>query len=215
MKKNQMVYRYISQQALKNKKAHIILRQVAKELNISPNTVSLALMPLVRVGALTKYMGHFEVTNINKLLNFWAVYRNFDKDIVYSTYANLGFAEIERRMPEGIAYTCYSGYVALFGNDASDYDKVYVYATKSALNEIKRRFPQIALSKRSNYKNIVVLAADPILEKMIENHQLKKSAALITQIYVDLWNNKDWFAYEFLKKLKKRIDDIYAKAILL
>lgn len=214
MKKKQLVYRYLAEAALRDRKCHFILRRIALELRISPNTVSLAVMPLVNVGAVTEYKGYFGVTNLEKLLDFWAVTRNFDSDIVYSTYYDSPLPEIERRMPAEIAYTSYSGYAALFGNDVSDYDKVYVYAGERGLEEIRKRFPVRALSGKSGYVNVVVLRADLAMERMIEEHRLVKSAAPLTQIYVDLWNNKDWYAYEFLKKIKKRIDDNYAKAIL-
>ena len=214
MKKSQIVYRYLAENALRDKKARFVLRRIAEELKVSPNTVSLAFMPLAKVGAVMKYNGYFNVIDLDKLLSFWAVTRNFDRDIAYSTYSERSLQEIEARMPSEIAYTCYSGYVARFGNDVSDYDKVYVYTTKSGMKEIKSRFPQQALSGKSDYTNVIALMADPVLENAINNHSLERDAAPLTQIYVDLWNNKDWYAYEFLKKVKKKIDDTYAKAIL-
>ena len=214
MKKSQMIYRCFAEGALEDRKKHFTLRGIARELGLSPNTVSLATKPLVKVGAVTKYNWYFMVTNFEKLLVFWSVTRNIDRDIIYKAYSGLGLAEIEKRMPAEVAYTCYSGYVAMFGNDVSDYDKVYVYATESGLDEIRRRFPETELRGKPGYSNILVFKADPVMKTMIEEHSLRKAAAPLTQIYVDLWNNKDWFAYEFLKKLKRRIDDKYAKAIL-
>lgn len=209
-----MVYRYFAEGVLNDRKRHFTLRGIARELALSPNTVSLAAMQLAKVGAVTKYNGYFGVTSLEKLLVFWSVVRNLDHDIKYRTYSSLGIAEIEKRMPAEVAYTCYSGYVALFGNDVSDYDKIYVYATESGLKEVMRRFPEMELQGKPGYSNILVLKADPVMEIMIEEHTLRKAAAPLTQIYVDLWNNKDWFAYEFLKKLRQRIEDKYAKAIL-
>lgn len=214
MKKIQTVYRHLAEEVLKDRKRHFVMRDVARTLRISPNTVSIAAGSLGRIGAITRYEGYFSVTNFEKLLGFWAVERNLDKDIIYKTYVEEAESEIEKRMPAEVAFTCYSAYVALFGNDVSEYSGVYVYATEKGLDEIKKRFPERRLSERSDYTNLTVLKPDVVLEERINNGSLEKASVSLPQIYVDLWNNKDWYAYEFLKKLKHRVDGLYAKAVL-
>ncbi|MGD0729342.1 MAG: hypothetical protein ABR981_04675 [Candidatus Micrarchaeaceae archaeon] len=215
MKKIELVYRDILQTALSNKKSKFVVREIAKELGISPNTVSFAIMPLKRSGAVKMYLRHFDIINFDKLLAFWAVNRNMDKDIIYRTYVPVKNAEqIEKKMPNEIAYTCCSGYKNLFGNDVSDYSGVYVYAAEDSLMEIKKRFPERKLSERANDYNLFVLKPDKILEEKINSHKLEHDTVSIPQLYVDLWNTTEWYSYEFLKRLKKRINDTYGKAIL-
>ena len=214
MKKNQVIYRFIAQATLQNKKTKFVMRDIARTLKISPNTVSLTVKSLVNIGAVTQYGNYFSISDFNKLIDFWAVKRDISKDIIYQTYADIEESEIEKMMPSEVAFTCYSAYVLLFGNDASDYSGVYVYASDKGLKEIKMRFPEKKLSERSKYFNITVLKPDQLLSNMIDNGATIKSSVSVPQLYVDLWNTKDWYAYEFLKKLKIKIDDMYAKAVL-
>jgi hypothetical protein len=123
-------------------------------------------------------------------------------------------AEIEDMLPSGIAYTNYSGYTKLFGNAVSTYSEVYAYATEQAVEEIKKRFPKNLLSEGSDYGNLIILRPDYVLSKRIMGKALQGSTVSMPQLYVDLWNAKEWYAYEFLKRLKEKIDDKYAKAIL-
>ncbi len=214
MKKSQTVYRYLAEAALKDKNAGFAMRDMARALHISPNTVSLAIKPLERVGAVSRRSNRAGVLDLEKLMAFWAVSRNLEKDIIYRTYVDERETEIEKRMPSEIAFTCYSAYSMLFGNDASDYSGVYAYATEKGLEQIMKRFPEKRLSGKSGYSNLIVLKPDQVLEEMINTGTLKRSSVSVPQIYVDLWNNKDWYANEFLKKLKVRMDEMYAKAIL-
>ncbi len=214
MHKNQMVYRVLLETSLKNKNSKFIMRDIGRALSISPNTVSLAIKPLESIGAVSKSERSFTVINFEKLINFWAVLRNFEKDIVYRTYVKEKEDEIEKRMPHECAFTCYSAYTLLFGNDAADYSTVYAYATEKGLKQIKIRFPEQRLSQKSDYFNLVILKPDPVLAEAIDRGLLVKNSVSISQVYVDLWNNKEWNASEFLNKLKKRMDDMYGKAIL-
>ncbi len=215
MKKTEYVYRYLAEQILLDRKSKFVERELAKLFVVSPNTVSLALAPLKRSGAVDMHLRNFEITNLEKLLQFWAVNRRPDKDIVYKSYIEVkNIVDIEKRMPNQIAFTNCSGYVNIFGNDVSDYGTVYVYAAENALKEIKIRFPEKALSNRVKSYNLFVLKPDEILEERIKKHNLDHSSVSIPQLYVDLWNSSEWYSYEFLKKLKKRISEMYGRAIL-
>lgn len=215
MKKSGMVYRYIAERVLADRKAKLVVREIARELGISPNTVSLAIAPLQRSGAAAMYLRHFEVTDLSKLLSFWAVTRKLSRDVIYSTYVEMKAAsEVEERMPDGIAYTCCSGYTAMFGNDVSDYSSVYVYAPEYQAREIMGRFPAMEMSKRAAGHNLFVLKPDPALKIAITEGGLAHSTAPLTQLYVDLWGSGEWYSYEFMIRLRKRIGDMYGKAIL-
>ncbi|MCW6159898.1 MAG: hypothetical protein LVQ95_02300 [Candidatus Micrarchaeales archaeon] len=215
MEKTGMVYRHIAERLLKNRKEKFVEREIARVLQVSPDTVSNAIAPLKRVGVASVYRRHVEITDFKKLLVFWAVHRKFSRDIVYQTYYGAGaVSEIEDRLPNEIAYTCFSGYTKNFTNDAADYSEVYVYADAGALKEIKRRFPKKEFSVKVGYSNLIVLDPDQVLAKKIQSHELEHSSVSLPQLYVDLWNLNTWYAYEFIKKLEKRIDDMYEKAIL-
>jgi hypothetical protein len=215
MNKNGIIYRHIAETLLKNRKEKFTERGIARSMKISPNTVSYAIAPLKKIGAVQVYRTYFEIANFKKLLLFWSVNRKFDKDIVYSTYLGIKeVSEIENHLPNEIAYTNFSGYTKLFGNDAAAYGEVYVYAAEKSLTEIKERFGIQKDREGSSYKNLIVLKPDTILEERILKRELIHSTVSLPQLYVDLWNNNTWNANTFITKLEKRIDDIYAKAIL-
>lgn len=216
MNKRGMVYRSIAEKVLVNRREKIVERGIAKELSISPDTVSNAIAPLKRIGIVKMYRRHFEVIAFKKLLLYWAVNRKFEKDVVYETYVPIkGPKEIENYMPDEIAFTNFSGYCKNFRNDAADYSEVHVYAAGRALNEIRKRFPKTGNPPQGGrYNNLVVLKPDRVLEEKMERHALMHSSVSLPQLYVDLWNNDSWIAYEFLKKLEEKIDERYEKAIL-
>jgi hypothetical protein len=215
MNKSGVVYRHVAELYLRDSSIKPVVRHIASDLGISPNTVSMALSQLSRIGAIKMHKRNFEILDFGKLLVFWEVNRKFDKDIVYRTYVRIKDPnDIEKYMPNEIAYTNYSGYIKLFGNDASDYGSVYVYATDKSMEEIKKRFPPKSLSSKVEWYNLYVMKPDYELARMIENHELKNSTVPISQLYVDLWNNGEWYAFEFLKKLKNRMGEMYGKTIL-
>ena len=213
MNKAGVVYRYVAEKLLENRKARFVEREMARQLGMSPDTVSSSIKPLKRIGIATVYRTYFEVHNLSKLLLFWAVNRKLDRDVIYRTYVQArDIKEIEDRLPGEIAYTEFSAYVKLFGNDAAGYSEVYAYATEHACIEIGRRFKAIEMP--NDRYNLILLKPDNVLGGKIMKNELLHSSVSIPQMYVDLWNNNTWYAAEFLKKLEKRISDKYAKAVL-
>lgn len=213
MNKTGMVYRHVAEMLLENRRTKFVEREIARHLCISPDTVSGAIRPLKRIGVAVMHRTYFEILDLNKLLVFWAVNRKFERDVIYEAYIQIrDIAEIEDRLPGGIAYTGFSAYVKTFGNDAATYSEVYAYATEQARVEVARRFKTTKM--RSGYHNLILLKPDSILEEKIERDELAHSSVSIPQMYVDLWNNNTWYAVEFIRKLEKRIGDRYAKAIL-
>lgn len=270
MKKSGVVYRHIADSMLRDGRREFVGREIALALGISPNTVNLAIRQLSRIGCATTGKRSFEITNLDKLLTFWAVNRKLENDIAYRTYVPAkGHGEIEQLVPSGVAFTCYSGYSRLFGNDASDYSEVYLYATDAALGAIRERFPERQFSERSDYFNLVVLRPDeimgrdllsgvraqpmpvmpsptyvnsavsspmvppsadlyrmmgavtrgggagyvagagdttPLAGRFASRSMSAPAVASVSQLYVDLWNSKEWYANEFLKRLRDRMD---------
>ncbi|MFH0714983.1 MAG: hypothetical protein V1847_04330 [Candidatus Diapherotrites archaeon] len=127
-----------------------------------------------------------------KALAFWASIRNLEKDIVYKTRAELKVAEIEKLMPSGISFTAFSAFKRRFKEVPADYSEVYVYAGEEELAELKKRFPP-----KEGPANLIVLAKPKNIEveKIVSNEQM----------FVDLWNLKEWYAKEFLTALKKKM----------
>ncbi|MDI6721807.1 MAG: hypothetical protein QMD85_05415, partial [Candidatus Aenigmarchaeota archaeon] len=113
--------------------------------------------------------------------------RNIEKDVVYATRADLSVIEIEKAMPPGVLYAGYSAYKIKFKDVPADYSEVYVYGDGEG---IRKRF-----SPSKSRPNVFVLKA--AIEKMT-----------IANIFVDLWNMKEWYAKDFLISLEKRIDGI-------
>src|SRR3989338_1618685 len=88
---------------------------IAKKLGISLSTVNNALKPLQRIGAIEKMRFGFRLVDREKALVFFATARNLEKDVVFSTRADLGALEIEKLMPAGIVFTAYSAFRLRFG----------------------------------------------------------------------------------------------------
>ncbi len=148
--------------------------------------------PLASIGAVEKKTRSFNVINLRKILIFWATTRNIAKDIRYTTRSDLPVQKIEGGMPSDVVFTACSGYRFLYNEAPADYGEVYVYANRKALEEIKERFP-----KSKGPPNIFVLEMDEYMPP--------GNIAPIPQIYVDLWNLKEWYAKEYLTALEKRL----------
>jgi hypothetical protein len=212
MRLSGVVYRHLLESEL-NAHSRYSANSVARELDISPNTVSLAVRALSAIGAAVIYRRSFEITSFDKAIMYWAATRKLKSDIVYKTFVGRGASFIEKNMPGETACTAYSGYVNIFGNDVSDYGEVYVYATEKALEDIKERFPGRSLSAKSDYSDLIVLRCDKILEKRLLDKDLKGPGIGLTQIYVDLWNINGWQAEGFFEKLSEKIKEARMRAL--
>lgn len=191
MKKKEWVYRQILYEAA-GKKTRLTQLGLSKELGISLCTVNNALKPLAQMGIISIRRMGFELLEPKKLLLFWASVRNLQKDVVYSTRADMGIAQIEKNMPDGVIYTAYSGYKFRLKSAPADYSEVYVYAGAEALKEIEKRF-----ARKEGPQNLFVLKTDCALEKIAHN-----KVAPLEQIYADLWNLRQWYAKEFTNALE-------------
>ena len=133
--------------------------------------------------------------DIKKILYFWASIRNLEKDVIFKTRIDLPAREIERNMPN-ISFTAYTSYKMKFNDVPADYSEIYVYADTEELEKIKKRFLKLKISDNKK-PNLIVLKKD----KSIELYNSIPTA----QIFVDLWNLKEWYAKEFSDNIERRI----------
>lgn len=189
MKKSELVYAHMLESVLEKKRS-LTQADIAKALGISLSTVNNAVNPLRRMGAVAVRLRSLAVTNPKKVLYFWASIRNIEKDIIYSTRVDDTISGIEKRMPPDVLYAAYSAYKLRFKDVPADYSEVYVYSNN--LPEIKRRFRE-----NPNRPNLFVLRKDV-------------SRMTLANIFVDLWNLKEWYAKEFLSAMEEKINGILA-----
>ncbi|MBI4099861.1 winged helix-turn-helix domain-containing protein [Candidatus Microgenomates bacterium] len=186
MKKIEMIWREILE--MSSKTAFFEQKLMAAKLGISTSTVFAAIKPLRAIGAVTVTGRNFRVTNLEKILLFWATHRQLTRDIIYQTRVDSPILEIEGLVPPGTVYTAYSATRRLLGTAPADYDKVYVYGDAKTVD----RFPKLP-----GTPNLFVLKADPFLKNY-------GNITPVSQTMVDLWNLPDWFAADFFKALKEK-----------
>ncbi|VVB60147.1 Uncharacterised protein [uncultured archaeon] len=187
----EQIYRELLYQAIEKKRHTFTQLELSKNLRISISVVNYALRPLRAMGAIAVLARGFKVTDIEKILYYWANIRNLQRDIIYSTRVELPVSEIEKLLPSNTVFAAYSAYKFAFKDVPADYSEVYVYSRD--ISEIKKRFPA-----SRNPPNLFVLNAD-------KNIQKYGSVTTIGQTFADLWNIKEWYAKDFLKALEAKI----------
>lgn len=190
MKKKEAVYREILYWFMEKKKRSLTQAEIAKTLAISLSTVSHALKPLRKMGAIKVKLRNFDVVDGKKILYYWASTRSPEKDTVYKTRVPEQPVEIEKNMPADAVFGAYSAYKYMFNSMPADYSEIYVYSNNLA--EIKKRFPE-----NKGPPNLFVLKKD--FDTMTFAH-----------LFVDLWNLKEWYSKEFLKELEEKIYGLLA-----
>lgn len=194
MTKKEVIWREILFSALEKNKTNFTQKELAEKYGFSLSTVFNALKIPRSSGIIQAGGRGFNVLDSEKFLYLWATLRRMKKDIFYKTRIEKPVRQIEEEMPPGVIFGVFSAYVKKYKDAPADYDKVYIYAQKSRLAEIKRRFPA-----QKGRENLIVLSVDP---------WLKTFGAGITsdcQTFVDLWNISDWFAKDFLEALKLKL----------
>jgi len=193
MKKTEQVFREILYQALEHKKRVLTQAGLSKELGFSLSTINLAVKKLERMNSISISGMNFKVIDPKKILYLWASERNLEKDIIYQTRADMPVREIEKSMPE-ITYAAYSAYKLKFEEAAADYSEVYVYCDENDLQDIKERFPE-----RNGPPNLFILKKD-------DNMSRYSATGTLAQLFVDLWNLRQWYAADFLKALEAKME---------
>ena len=163
---------------------------LAKALDASLSVVNLALNPLRNMNAVKIKQRSFDIIDKKKLLFYWASIRNLEKDIIYKTRVEKPVRTIESEMPSDIIYAAYSAYKFKFKDVPADYSEVYVYSDN--IGEIEKRFP-----KNDKAPNLFVLKKDKNMKNMA-----------IANIFVDLWNIKEWYAKDFLKAMEAKLNGL-------
>ncbi len=194
MKKLEIIYRYVLDQALDHRQFTFTQLALAKQYSFSLSTVNNAIKPLVSIGAITIKQRGFELSDARKLLYYWATIRKLNKDIIYSTRKEGSIKEIEGLATNDSIFTAYSAYKFKFKEVPADYSEIYFYVPENELMQIKQRYPT-----QKGPPNVFVLRSDPWLLNQ------KKSVVSNSQLFVDLWNIKEWYAQDFLKKLEERL----------
>ncbi len=190
MLKKEIIWREIIYQATEKNNFNFQQQKIAQKFSFSLSTVHNALKIPKEIKAVQVSGKGFRLVNAEKLLYMWGTQRKLGKDIIYQTFVSQPVERIEANMPAGIIWAGYSAYKYRFGQTPADYDKIFVYAQEK--DEIQRRFPA-----KKGPANLFVLTVDKYLSQY-ENMPLG-------QIFVDIWNLSDWYAPEFLNKLKEKM----------
>jgi hypothetical protein len=193
MRKKEILWREILSEAMENKNLKFTQKELAGKFGFSLSTVFNALKAPRQLGAVKVTGKDFTVIDAEKFLYLWATQRNIGKEIIYETYVSGSAPEIEGRMPADIIFGSYSAYAMKYQDAPADYDKVYVYADEDGLAEFKKRFP-----KARGEANLFILKSDSYLKKF-------GGITPDAQIFVDLWNMKDWYAKDFLNAFKSKL----------
>lgn len=191
MKKIEFVYRELLYQCLEKGNRRFTQLSLSKELKLSTSMVNFALKPLKKMNAVEVRQRGFSVIDPRKALYNWASVRNIEKDIVYSTRAEMPVIEIEKAMPDNIVYGAYSAYRLRFRDAPADYSEAYIYGDET----LKERFPE-----RKGPANLFILKKDPLMGRY-------GKLTTIAQTFVDLWNIKSWYAGEYLRALEAHINE--------
>ena len=195
MKKIEQVYREIVFQVVEKKNWVLTQSDLASKLRFSLSTVNLAVKKLEKIGAIKIENMNFRVIDVKKIMIFWASIRNMSKDIIYETRVESPIIGIEKNLPN-VFYACFSAYKFRFKDVPADYSEVYIYAFEDELDELKKRFPY-----KKGTPNLIVLKADEQMRKY-------KNISNIGQIFVDLWNLKQWYAKDFLDSFEKKLNEL-------
>lgn len=191
LKKKEIIWREILFQSIEQKKHQFTQKALSEKFGYSLSTVFNALKIPRASGAIEVKSKYFLVHDQEKFLNIWATFRNLSKDIVYKTRIDASVAQIEGLMPPDAIFTACSAYRLKFNDAPADYDKVYIYSNN--LEEIKKRFPL-----QTGNPNLIALKPDAELRKF-------GPLAPLPQMYVDLWNLREWYAKDFIDALKSKI----------
>lgn len=182
------VYRRVVYEFAERGKNHFTQRSLSQQTHVSIGNVNYALKPLFGIGAVVHHARGFAVSNLRKLLAFWAVKSTSMKRVQYRTFTDSRVHDVEMHIPSGCIFTAYSAYWIRFSEVPSDYAQVHVYGSAEA---VRRLYPP---SDRGPVE-VVVLRPDDELKEY-------GSVVPLGQVYVDVWNLPQWMSSEFLKRIE-------------
>jgi len=194
MKKTEIVILEMLYQAMEQKNRSLKQSELSKKLGFSLSTINLAVKKLERMNAIRIGRRSLTVIDIKKILYYLASIRNLKKDIIYQTRAEMPVREIEKSLPD-VMYAGYSAYKFRFRDVPADYSEVYVYADEQQTKEIVKRFPV-----NNSNPNLFVLKK----EKSMDSYP---KTGTLAQIFIDLWNMRQWYASDFVKAMEEKINE--------
>ncbi|HUW21056.1 MAG TPA: hypothetical protein VMW41_00125 [Candidatus Bathyarchaeia archaeon] len=199
MKKIEITWRELLFQAIEKGNRQFTQKELAEKFGFSTSTIFQALKVPRKMGAVRVTGRFFVLEYPEKLLYHWASTRDLKKDILFTGKVKLPVLEIEGRMPPEVVFGGFSAARLILKEPPADYDKIYVYTSKP--EAIKKRFElEKALpASRQGNENLIVLKTDPFLGNYGQ-------ITTLGQTFVDLWSLPEWYAKEFTKSLKERID---------
>lgn len=195
MLKKEILWRELLYQTIEKHNLHTTQQALALQFGYSLSTVFHALKIPRAIGAVEAGRKGVRMRDYKKLITLWATVRKLNKDIIYKTTVQLTQIEIEKHMPSAVIWGAYSAVRLKSTNHPmpASYDKVYVYAEKDVLKNIRKRFPP-----QKGEPNLIILAPDPKLS----SYGKFTTAA---QTLADLWNLPEWYAHEFYQALIEEI----------
>lgn len=194
MKKYESIYREILYKAIEKKEFSLTQSELSKKLALSLSLVNLAIKKLERIGSIKINQRNFKILDAKKILYYWSSIRNLERDILFKIRIELPIREIERIMPN-VLFTAYSAYKLKYDDVPADYSEVYVYAEQEEINLIKKRILKLKTSEKN--PNLIILKKDRLLKLY--------SSIPVSQLFVDLWNLKQWYAKEFINSLEEKL----------
>ena len=194
MKKIEIIWREMLFQALEKGSRNFTQKDLAAKFGFSVSTVFQALKVPRKMGAVRVGGRQFVLTDPEKLLYLWASVRNPESDLVLKGRVNLSALETEGLMPPESVFGAFGAARKILGEAPADYAKVYVYT--DGISDIKKRFELGA-----GPANLFVLKPDKYLAGYGE-------ITTLAQTFVDLWNLDDWYAKDFTKAMKEKIDGL-------
>lgn len=194
IKKIETIWHDILYSALQNKKYKHTQQKYAKEFNYSLSTVNHALEIPTQIGAIRKESKFFVLSDFFKLLYYWASYRTLTNDIIYKTNSKNTVTKIEGLIVPNSIFAGYTAAKKHLIEPPADYAKVYFYANKNMLTQIKRGFPE----EKSDNPNVFVLKEIPSMHKY-------GNLTTLPQTFVDIWNMPDWYSRNFTGALEKKM----------
>ncbi len=192
MKKIEYIWRELLIQTLEKRETVFGQQVLTAKFGLSSSTVNLALSPLRKLGAVHIGRRHSEVADYEKILYHWANHRNLETDIAVKLRVSLPIMEIEGRLPGDSVSTGYTAVRERFEEPPADYDKVYCYHSDPEI--VSARF---AAEIIQGEPNLFILKADPFLGSQVS----------LPQIFVDLWNMRDWYAKDFCRFIKSKLEE--------
>lgn len=200
MTKTETIWHFVLNKALHEKQFKLTQAQVAKSIGFSLSTVNAAIDKPAKIGAIRRESKFFVLQDVFKLLYYWGSLRKLSSDIIFQAYINMDIQSLESSMPDNTIYACYSAskYLLKHNVPPADYAKVYVYAEKPALEQIKLRFPNFSTEGNNNLfvlKRSAYFISD-------------KGYSTLANTFVDIWNLSDWYAVDYLKALEEEINGL-------